>query len=62
MIETTCSDCRIDLILKGDFVFPKNDPSNTEMIFTGDAYGDDLLMWNCPRCEYPDSYDTTQDM
>lgn len=67
IIKTTCSGCMADVKIdveneKVHVVVPSNGrrgslhiPAHT---VSSDLYGDDdLLQWECPACEYADSYD-----
>jgi len=68
-IKTDCSGCRIDVTIdtvEGTVkaLVPSNGVRGQGHIpahyVESDLYGDDeLLQWECPACEYPDSFDTT---
>lgn len=74
IVKTTCSNCRVNLVIDDETTLggtivraqvPSNGkrgslhvPAHEEVT---DAWSDDsgsLIQWDCPVCEYADSFDT----
>jgi hypothetical protein len=64
LILTTCSGCACDVALDTERMvisLVKPEPWQWNIppeLVSGDLYGDaDLWQWDCPNCQYADSYD-----
>lgn len=61
VIVTECSGCMADvhLSIRADSSGTARVGPDTAEVYYSETYGTDLIMWDCPACEYADSFDRT---